>query len=58
MLVLMVELDNVKIDELVDSGAYINVISESDAEKIQHNASQCIINKAHPLSKYSTLTPN
>ena len=48
MLFLPVEFNNVKIDALVDSGAYINAISERDADKMQQNASQCIINKAPP----------
>ena len=45
MLFLPVEF-NVNIDALVDSGAYINAISERDAEKIKHSASQCIFNNA------------
>ena len=32
----------------VDSGAYINAISETDAEKTKHFASKCIIYKAPP----------
>ena len=59
MLFLPVEFNTVKIDALVDSAAYINAISERDAEKLRQNASQCIVNKAPPpLSKYSTLKPN
>ena len=59
MLFLPVEFNTVKIDALVDSGAYINAISERDAEKLRQNASQCIVNKApHPLSTYCTLMPN
>ena len=38
MLVLPVEFNNVKIDALVDSGAYINAIRESDLGKIKQNA--------------------
>ena len=48
MLFLPVEFNTVKIDALVDSGAYINAISERDAEKLRQNASQCIIKRAHP----------
>ena len=48
MLFLPVEFNTVKIDALVDSGAYINAISERDAEKLRQHASQCIINKAPP----------
>ena len=41
---------------VVNSGAYINAISERDAEKLKQDASEGIINKApHPLSKYSML---
>ena len=57
MLFLPVEFNTVKIDALVDSGAYINAVNERDAEKLRQNASQCIVNRApHPLSKCSTLT--
>ena len=53
-LFLPVEFNTIKIDALVDSGAYINAISERDAEKLRQHASQCIVNKApHPLSKCS-----
>ena len=48
MLFLPVEFNTVKIDALVDSGAYINAISERDAEKLRQNASQCIVNRAPP----------
>ena len=48
MLFLPVEINTVKIDALVDSGAYINAISERDTEKLRQNASQCIVNKAPP----------
>ena len=48
MLLIPVEFNNVKIDALVDSGAYINAINEGDAEKLHQNASHCIINKAPP----------
>ena len=59
MLFLPVEFNTVKLDALVDSGAYMKAISERDAEKFRQHASQCIVNKApHPLSKYSTLMPN
>ena len=52
MLFLPVEFNMVKIDALVDSGAYINAISERDAERLRQHASQCIVNKAPPpLSK-------
>ena len=46
MLFLPVEFNTVKIDALVDSGAYINAISERDAEKLRQNSSQCLVNKA------------
>ena len=48
MLFLPVEFNTIKIDALVDSGAYINAISERDAEKLRQHASQCIVNKAPP----------
>ena len=48
MLFLPVEFNTVKIEALVDSGAYINAISEKDAEKLCQNASQCIVNEAPP----------
>ena len=48
MLFLPIEFNTVKIEALVDSGAYINAISERDAEKLHQNASQCIVNKAPP----------
>ena len=51
MLFLPVEFNTVKIDALVDSGPYINAISERDAEKNRQNASQCIIKKA-PLPPF------
>ena len=44
------DFNTVKIDALVVSGAYINAISERDAEKLRQNASQCIVNKAPPPS--------
>ena len=56
MLFLHIEFNNVKIDALVDSGAYINAISERDAKQIKHNSSNCIIKKAPPpLLKSSTV---
>ena len=48
MLFLPVDFNTVKNDALVDSGAYINAISERDAEKLAQTANQCIINKAPP----------
>ena len=48
MLFLPVDFNSVKIDALDDSGAYINAISGRDAERLQQNANQCIINKAPP----------
>ena len=48
MLFLPVEFNTLKSDALVDSGAYINAISEKDAEKLSHNTNQCIVNKAPP----------
>ena len=48
MLFLPVDFNSVKIDALVDSDAYINAVSERDAERLQQNANQCIINKAPP----------
>ena len=54
MLFLPIEFNTVKIDALVDSGAYINAISERDAEKLRQHASKCIVNKPPPpLSKCS-----
>ena len=59
MLFLPVEFNTVKIDALVDSGAYINAISEKDGKKLRQNASQCIVNReSPPPSKCSTLTLN
>ena len=43
-LFLPVDFNTVKIDSLVNSGAYINAISEMDAEKLRLNASQPIVN--------------
>ena len=48
MLFLPIEINTVKSDALVDSGAYINAISGRDAEKLRQDANQCIINKAPP----------
>ena len=48
MLFLPVEFNTIKIDALVDSGAYINTISERDAEKLRQNAIQYIVNRAPP----------
>ena len=48
MLFLPVEFNTAKIEALVGSGAYINAISERDVEKLQQNASQCLVNKAPP----------
>ena len=48
MLFLPIDFNSVKIDALVDSGAYINAISERDAEKLRQDANQCIIHKAPP----------
>ena len=48
MLFLPVEFNTVKIDALLNSGTYINAISEKDAEKLRQNASQCIVNRAPP----------
>ena len=48
MLFLPVEINTVKIDALVDSGAYMNAFSERDADKLRKHASQCIVNKAPP----------
>ena len=48
MLFLSAEFNTLKIDALVDSGAYISAISERDAAKIKEHASQCIINEAPP----------
>ena len=48
MLFVPIEFNTVKTDALVDSGAYINAISEKDAEELRQNASQCIVNRATP----------
>ena len=55
MLVIPIEFKNVKIDALVDSGAYINVISEKDAQKIQKEAKASILEKAPPPPYQNTL---
>ena len=49
MLFIPLDFENARIDALVDSGAYINVISERDADKIQNEANATIIAKAPPL---------
>ena len=50
MVFLPLELNKVKVDAFLDSGAYI--ISESDAEKIENEADQCTINElSHPSFK-------
>ena len=46
MLFFPIEFNNFKIDASVDSGAYINAISDRDAKTIEYNANLCIINKA------------
>ena len=48
MLFIPLDFKNTRIDALVDSGAYINVISERDADKIQTEANATIIAKAPP----------
>ena len=48
MLFIPLDFDYTRIDALVDSGAYINVISERDADKIQTEANATIIAKAPP----------
>ena len=48
MLFIPLDFENTRIDALVDSGAYINVISERDADKIQTEANATIIAKAPP----------
>ena len=52
MLFLPVEFKNVKIDALVDLGAYMNAISEGDAEKIQKmQANASSIKHHHPFQR-------
>ena len=48
MLFIPLEFQKIKIDALVDSGAYIKVISEQDAAKSQKEANASIIEKAPP----------
>ena len=48
MLFIPLDFDNTRIDALVDSGAYINVISEKDADKIQTEANATRIARAPP----------
>ena len=48
MLFIPLDFENTRIDALVDSGAYINVISEKDADKIQTEAKATIIARAPP----------
>ena len=48
MLFISLDFEKVRIDALVDSGAYINVISERDAEKIQKETKAAITAKAPP----------
>ena len=57
MLFLPVAFNTVKIDGLVDSGAYINANSERDAEKLRQNASQCNFNRA-PSSPFKVQYAN
>ena len=57
MLFLPVEFNTVKIDALVDSGAYITAISEKDAEKLPQKPSQWIVNKA-PSSPFKVQYAN
>ena len=42
------DFENTRIDALVDSGAYINVISETDADKIQNEANTAISTRVTP----------
>ena len=51
MLFIPLDFEHTRIDVLVDSGAYINVISERDADKIQNEANATIIAKA-PLPHF------
>ena len=48
MLFIPLEFENTRIDALVDLGAYINVISENDTDKIQNEANTAIIAKVPP----------
>ena len=48
MLFIPLDFENTRIDALVDSGAYIKVISERDADKIQTEANATINAKAPP----------
>ena len=48
MLFIPLDFENIRIDALVDSGAYINVISEKDVDKIQTEAKATIIARAPP----------
>ena len=48
MLFIPLDFENTRIDALVDSGAYINVISEKDADKMQTEANAIIITRAPP----------
>ena len=48
MLFIPLDFETIKIDALVDSGAYINVIIERDANKIQKEANTAIAGKAPP----------
>ena len=48
MFFIPLDFGNTRFDALVDSGAYINVISEKDADKIQNEANAAIIAKAPP----------
>ena len=59
MLFIPLVFENTRIDALVDSSSYINVISERDSDKIQTEGNATIITKApRPLSRYNTPTPN
>ena len=48
MLFIPLDFENTRIDALVDSGAYINVISEKDADKTQNETNTAITAKAPP----------
>ena len=59
MLFIPLEFETIKINALVDSGAYINVISERYAERIQKESNTSMFGKAPtPLSEYNMPTLN
>ena len=59
MLYLPLEVGEITMDGLVDSGAFIKAMSWSDYNAIQMNSDSCILKNTHnPLSKLNAQMPN